>query len=187
MVDYYYMPTDDEVKLFQSMMQKVTPLKKSERHALFEKKQTFLLNFKKNFNTDPYQELYSHYFEGHPKDHWVDGDTPLHFARNGISTQQLRKLQRNPSIISRWLDLHRLTIKEALLTTHRFIEQCNEENIRHMGLIHGKGYRTNKQFPILKNVLNDWLPTHPAVLAFLSAKIKDGGTGAMYVLLKNLK
>jgi DNA-nicking Smr family endonuclease len=175
---------DDEIELFKQTVKNAAPLKTSERHPLFEKKIPPIIRYKKQAAVDPYEVLHSSYFEGHPKDHWVDGDAPLHFAKNGISAQYLRKLQRGSSIISHWVDLHRLTVKEALVTTHQFIQRCHQEEVRHMGLIHGKGYRTAMKQPILKNVLNDWLRTHPAVLAFLSAKNRDGGTGALYVLLK---
>ena len=38
---------------------------------------------------------------------------------------------------------------------------------------------------MLKNKLNHWLQQWDEVLAFCSARPVDGGTGAIYLLLKN--
>ncbi|MEE9156926.1 MAG: Smr/MutS family protein, partial [Gammaproteobacteria bacterium] len=38
--------------------------------------------------------------------------------------------------------------------------------------------------PVLKNKLNNWLRQRDEVLAFCSTRPVDGGTGAVYVLLK---
>ena len=51
-------------------------------------------------------------------------------------------------------------------------------------IIHGKGLSSGKQKSVLKTYINHWLSEHERVLAFHSAKAKDGGTGAVYVLLK---
>jgi DNA-nicking Smr family endonuclease len=37
---------------------------------------------------------------------------------------------------------------------------------------------------VLKNIVNRWLQHIDAVLAFASARSVDGGSGAVYVLLK---
>jgi len=39
---------------------------------------------------------------------------------------------------------------------------------------------------VIKNKVNSWLRQHQDVLAFHSAMPKDGGNGAVYVLLKKL-
>ena len=41
--------------------------------------------------------------------------------------------------------------------------------------------------PVLKGLTNSLLRRRKAVLAFTSARPNDGGTGAVYVLLKKLK
>jgi DNA-nicking Smr family endonuclease len=38
--------------------------------------------------------------------------------------------------------------------------------------------------PVIKNELNRWLRQHKDVQAFCSASQKDGGTGALFVLLR---
>ena len=53
-----------------------------------------------------------------------------------------------------------------------------------MRIIHGKGYRSGARGPILKSAVNDWLRRDMDVMAFVSARPIDGGTGAVYVLLR---
>jgi len=50
--------------------------------------------------------------------------------------------------------------------------------------VHGKGYRSGARGPILKVAVDTWLRRHPDVMAFTSARPIDGGTGAVYVLLR---
>jgi DNA-nicking Smr family endonuclease len=50
--------------------------------------------------------------------------------------------------------------------------------------VHGKGYRSLDNQPVLKNNLNLWLRQHRDVQAFCSASPKDGGAGAVLVLLR---
>ena len=49
-------------------------------------------------------------------------------------------------------------------------------------IVHGKGSEA-----ILKTCINGWLRQLPEVLAFCSAPPKDGGNGAVLVLLKKPK
>jgi DNA-nicking Smr family endonuclease len=51
-------------------------------------------------------------------------------------------------------------------------------------VIHGKGRRSGPRGPVLKNVVNQWLQRNGDVLAFGSARSIDGGSGAVYVLLR---
>ena len=53
-----------------------------------------------------------------------------------------------------------------------------------MRIVHGKGLRSRQGQPVLKVKVNHWLRQREEVLAFCSARPVDGGTGAVYVLLK---
>jgi DNA-nicking Smr family endonuclease len=54
-------------------------------------------------------------------------------------------------------------------------------------VIHGKAFSQSGQQPVLKSYVNDWLRQLPQVLAFCSAQPKDGGSGALYILIKQIK
>ena len=81
------------------------------------------------------------------------------------------------------IDLHGLLTEAAAQALHNFIVNAHLEKHKIVLIIHGKGGKDNKP-PIIKNIVNEYLKNLPQVLAFHSAKPKDGGTGAVYVLLK---
>jgi DNA-nicking Smr family endonuclease len=58
-------------------------------------------------------------------------------------------------------------------------------NLSCLRIIHGKGYGSYQKQPVLKAKLNSWLRQHEHVQAFCSARASDGGTGAVYVLIKS--
>ena len=63
-----------------------------------------------------------------------------------------------------------------------FLQTCIEQKFRIALIIHGKGKKETQS--ILKNKINLWLRDLNIVLAFCSALPKHGGTGAVYILLK---
>jgi DNA-nicking Smr family endonuclease len=83
------------------------------------------------------------------------------------------------------LDLHRHTIDEAIQAADDFLIRCQNRGFKTVCIIHGKGHFSADNKPVLKNVLNNYLRSHPCVLAFHSAKNNQGGTGAMIVMIKS--
>lgn len=85
----------------------------------------------------------------------------------------------------RWydaVDVHGCTIEEARVAMTQLISQAKQNNETSVKIVHGKG-----QEAILKTCVNGWLRQLPEVLAFCSAPPKDGGNGAVLVLLKKTK
>ena len=82
----------------------------------------------------------------------------------------------------RWfeaVDLHGCTVEEARSAVLQIIQIAKDENQNVIKIVHGKGPDA-----ILKTYVNGWLRQHRDVLAFVSAPEKQGGTGAVLVLLK---
>jgi len=82
----------------------------------------------------------------------------------------------------RWfeaVDLHGCTVEEARSAVLQIIQMAKDENQNVIKIVHGKGPEA-----ILKTYVNGWLRQHRDVLAFVSAPEKQGGTGAVLVLLK---
>jgi DNA-nicking Smr family endonuclease len=65
-----------------------------------------------------------------------------------------------------------------------FLAGSRDAGHRCVRIIHGKGYRSGARGPVLKTAVNLWLRRHMDVMAFTSARTIDGGTGALYVLLR---
>ncbi len=108
----------------------------------------------------------------------------LLFSRPGLQHSVLRKLRRGHYCIAAELDLHGLTQKEARQALSEFLHHSRLQRLHCVRIIHGKGNRSRGQIPVLKNKVNHWLQQRDEVLAFASARPVDGGTGALYVLLK---
>ena len=108
----------------------------------------------------------------------------LFFARPGIQLKVQRKLRRGEFPIEDELDLHGYTVVEAKAAINEFFYDCKKQQKRYIRIIHGKGYRSEQKIPILKTHVAYWLPQHNDVMAFASALPADGGTGALYVILK---
>ncbi len=120
----------------------------------------------------------------------IDDVTPLQsgehmeFARSGIAPRTLAQLRRGSTPPTATLDLHGCQAKPAQLALHEFLLRCGARGERCVRIIHGKGRGAHGATPVLKSIVNHWLRERPQVLAFCSAPPNDGGTGAVYVLLK---
>jgi DNA-nicking Smr family endonuclease len=114
----------------------------------------------------------------------VAGGGALAFQRAGVQTQVVRRLRRGLIPIEAELDLHGLTQSAARVELARFLSGSRDAGRRCVRIIHGKGYRSGARGPVLKVAVDLWLRRHLDVMAFTSARPLDGGTGAVYVLLR---
>lgn len=115
----------------------------------------------------------------------IETTDDLFFAREGLQQKVIKRLKRGESACQAELDLHWLTKLEARQEVLQFLKYCSENNFKHVRIVHGKGFGSKGKIPVLKTLVNHWLQQCDEVLAFCSARPCDGGTGAMYVLLRN--
>ncbi|MHB8254248.1 MAG: Smr/MutS family protein [Acidiferrobacter sp.] len=114
----------------------------------------------------------------------VGTDEELLFLRSGVTKDVVRRIKRGQIAIEGELDLHGLTVEQARLAFAGFLHEAFDQGRRCIRIIHGKGLRSEARLPVLKGCVNAWLRQKDEVLAFCSARPEDGGTGAVYVLLK---
>jgi len=112
------------------------------------------------------------------------GSAALSFHRAGVRVQVMRRLRRGLYPAEDELDLHGLTQTAARDSLADFIARSRDSGRRCVRIIHGKGYRSGARGPVLKTAVDLWLRRHTDVMAFTSARAIDGGTGAVYVLLR---
>ncbi len=108
----------------------------------------------------------------------------LLFVRNSIPPRTVKKLRRGEFSNEAELDLHGYTKIEAREAISEFLYFCHSNGLRCVRIIHGKGRGSADKRPILKQYVNHWLRQRDDILAFCSARQVDGGTGAVYVLLR---
>jgi DNA-nicking Smr family endonuclease len=106
------------------------------------------------------------------------------FRRPEIPEAVLLKLRRGQYAVDAEIDLHGLNASQAKNALREFIADAIARNMRCVRVIHGKGRRSGPRGPVLKNIVNHWLQRSNLVLAFGSARAVDGGSGALYVLLR---
>lgn len=111
------------------------------------------------------------------------GDT-LSYRANGVQDSVWRRLRRGNYRIGAELDLHGLNREAARHAVAVFLAHCQDRDIRALRIIHGKGRGSPNSGPVIKALLDGWLRRRKDVLAFCSARPHDGGTGAVYVLLR---
>ena len=113
-----------------------------------------------------------------------DNADSLRFHRPSVSRRTMRKLARGNYAVQAEIDLHGMTVAESKPRLAEFIEHCARSGKRCVRVVHGKGLGSGHRGPVLKMSVNRWLRQWATVIAFVSARQVDGGTGAVYVLLK---
>lgn len=114
----------------------------------------------------------------------LEASEALWFSRPGLQLTVQRKLRRGQYSIEAELDLHGMKVEEARQAMSDFLKHCRAQKMHCVRVIHGKGNSSADKRPVLKNKVNQWLRHHDEILAFSSARPADGGTGAIYVLLR---
>ena len=174
--------SDDE--FFQEEMLGVTPLKRDARERLLRKVNEGDGEARRlAAEGEPEGPLNSLVDEGvEPLDAWY----VLAFKRPGIQHGVYKKLRQGRYEIDARLDLHRLSVKQARVDVHSFIQDAMQYGLRTVLILHGKGQRKTEQekTAVLKGYVQHWLQELEEVQAFHSAQAAHGGTGAVYVLLR---
>lgn len=111
----------------------------------------------------------------------------LYFKGDGVQEKIMQKLSRGKIPIENELDLHGMTVDVAQKELQDFLQSCQLNGCRYVRIVHGKGYGSANKLPILKNKLNIWLQNSNTVLAFCSAPIYNGGTGAVNVYIRRMR
>jgi DNA-nicking Smr family endonuclease len=81
------------------------------------------------------------------------------------------------------LDLHGLTGEEAESAVAAFLETSSRMGLEKVLVIHGKGLHSSGT-PVLKRAVRRAFEAHPAAGRFGEADRTEGGSGAMWVLLR---
>src|SRR5262249_7661008 len=121
--------------------------------------------------------------EGDAADPELASGEELVFTRGGVQRGVLRKLRRGQYRVQAEIDLHGLTVPEAKEELRAFLAESLERHFRCVRIVHGKGLRSGHRGPVLKGAVSSVLRRVGPVLAYVSARQVDGGTGALYVLL----
>ena len=108
-------------------------------------------------------------------------------AGAGVDKRTSARLRKGRLAIEGRLDLHGMTQKEAHRALDHFLARSHDAHRRCVLVITGKGLSADGSVGVLRSALPGWLnqpPNRARVVAFSRAIPRDGGDGALYVLIK---
>jgi DNA-nicking Smr family endonuclease len=105
-----------------------------------------------------------------------------------VSAKILRALRNGEPPVQARLDLHGRLRDEAVRGVERFVAAARARGARTALVIHGRGHNSEAGGPVLRPAIWQWLQSPAAsragVMAFASARPRDGGAGATVMLLR---
>jgi len=110
-----------------------------------------------------------------------------HGSQPGLDKSTAKRLKKGQQKIEARMDLHGMTQAQAHRALDSFIDGSYGAGKRCVLVITGKGLKPDGAIGVLRAAVPRWLnepPNRERVLAFHYATPKDGGEGALYVMLK---
>ncbi|MYM95230.1 Smr/MutS family protein [Duganella vulcania] len=117
-------------------------------------------------------------------DHYLEDDPALNYAAPGVGPDVVKKMRKGHWPVQDELDLHGLRRDDARDAIGDFLRKSAMRNYRCVCVIHGRGFGSRGQEPVLKSMVHSWLVQKEEVVAFCQARSSEGGEGALIVLLR---
>jgi DNA-nicking Smr family endonuclease len=172
---------EDDRGLFRDAVKDVKPLSRGETAAARRERQRPAPQAR--FSRADRHAVLLESLNGESGDPELAAGDELVYHRAGVQLSVLRKLRRGQYRVQAEIDLHGLTVAQAKEVLRDFLAEALYRQFRCVRIIHGKGLRSGHKGPVLKGAVSSVLRRIGAVVAYVSARQVDGGTGAVYVLL----
>ncbi len=169
---------EDDVKAFRDAVRGVKPLSSEPQAPASRKPQP-----RARFTRADRHAVLRESLSGGVDDPTLASGEELAFHRGGLQSPILKKLRRGQYRVQAEIDLHGLNVADAKQALRAFLVEAITRDLRCVRVIHGKGLRSGHRGPVLKSAVSGLLRRTGAVVAYVSARQVDGGTGAVYVLL----
>ncbi len=173
--------SDDDTDLFRRAMSGAKPIKTEKRVAPASKRPKPKALFSRADEMAALRES----LDADVDEIEAGSGEALRFHRQSVGRRTMRKLARGKYAVQAEIDLHGMTVEEARPRLADFIEYNARSGKTCVRVVHGKGLGSGQRGPVLKSSVNRWLRRWDYVLAFVSTRQVDGGTGAIYVLLSD--
>lgn len=180
-------PADKE--LFLAAMKGVTPLKPSQRQQKtnitkkqkaaqveqFKRKQQHAVGKSSLPALQGISDYYSASYSEQPQSDYLN---PL------CGTDVLRNLKKDRWMVLASIDLHGATLEKARMRLEYFLQHSLAEGYKCVRIVHGIGYGSKNSGPVLPTAVRRWLSQLDFVLAYTDCQPREGGAGAVKVLLR---
>lgn len=171
--------SDDDAALFRSTVGPVADIRRTRRPP-----QRALPSARPRMREADEATVMAELLADAPPDPDVETGDDLVYRRNGMQLAVIRRLRRGHYRCQAEIDLHGMVVDVARRCLSEFLQEALDRGHRCIRVVHGKGLRSGHRGPVLKIKVAGWLRQREEVLAYASARPVDGGTGALYVLLR---
>ena len=103
-------------------------------------------------------------------------------SESGKEEQSINRIRRMEAQDE--LDLHEMTLNEAIPATEAFLESCHKKGCRKVRIVTGKGLHSKNGEAVLKPAITALCQRSPHVREIDTPKASEGGSGALTVILK---
>lgn len=171
---------DDEVEIFRAAMRGVRPLATPVRAPPVRRRPAARARFSRAERAAVLRESLA----PPPVELDIQPGDSLQYRQSGVPETVLRRLRRGDYRIEAEIDLHGMTVAVARAQLREFLLAALAQRRQCLRIVHGKGLRSGPRGPVVRNAALGLLRRSDRVLAFTSAAMRDGGTGATLVLLR---
>jgi DNA-nicking Smr family endonuclease len=171
---------DDEQEQFRRAMHGVRPLSPVGRVVPARRKPPARARFSRAERAAVLRESLA----PPPLDLDIQPGDALHYRQSGVPETVLRRLRRGDYRVEAEIDLHGLGLVQARAQLRAFLLTAAARRLRCVRIVHGKGLRSGQRGPVLKQAVDSLLRRAALILAFTTAGVRDGGTGATLALLR---
>ena len=118
----------------------------------------------------------------------LEAGDALAYRSDSLPMRAFQRLRRGEIAVQDELDLHGADVRQAETLLRTFLADARHRGLGCVRIIHGKGAHGSGPFgtdglPVLKNLVDRLLRHRADVLGFHSPPPRQGGTGAVLVLL----
>ncbi|MDG1462098.1 MAG: Smr/MutS family protein [Gammaproteobacteria bacterium] len=171
-------PPSDDHTLFRQQMGDTTPIKQRTRHQHRSPPKPIAVMRRR----DERAALEESWNDIPPDDIADELSETMVYQAPQLNKKAFRELRRGKLAIQDYIDLHGMTVTEAMNELRDFIRHASNNRLRCVRIVTGKGLRS-KQGPKIRPKVMKWLQHCDVVLGYAPAPQHDGGSGALYVLL----
>jgi DNA-nicking Smr family endonuclease len=178
--------SDEDAMMFLSAVGEVQAVKSKEKSVVLKEPLSVSAARVANDEAEALVEL-AQMVSGDGEFEVVNSQTFVEGSVPGFDVNVMTKLRRGAFAIAETLDLHGQTSDQARKSLELFVGKCRTAKKRCVLIVTGRGLHSADEIPVLKQGVQEWLTRGKlarSVLAFCSAQPRDGGVGAVYVLLK---
>ena len=181
------LPETDDMARFREAMSDVIPLKDTQKRFVKPPDQDARPVHPPNAGDLEVMAHLSDLISGTAEMDITFSDEYIEGCVRGFDRKLMQKLKQGFFPVQDHVDLHGCTRQEAQLRVTEFLLKSYRLGLRCVLVVHGRGLNSEDHIPVLKERLPVWLnrgPVKKIVLAFSTARAYDGGTGAIYVLIR---